>query len=237
MRIGGLAVAAILAVAVPAQAAEPGPSPTLLQLNETAERMVPRDRLTIAMRVEVSGTDRVRVQAELNRRMSTALAKVKTVETVAAASGNYQTDERTSGSDGKPVPPQWHAVQDLFLIGRNFGTLLNLAAELQADGLTIADMNFDVAPESLRAAQRSLTDDALNALTARAGEIAATLRLKVARIVNLRVGNAMQPPPGLRPVMMEARAFAAAMPPPAVAAGNGTVTLTVDADIALVPEK
>jgi predicted secreted protein len=233
---GGLAVAAMLAVAVPAEAAEPGPSPTLLQLNETAERIVPRDRLTIDMRVEVTGTDRVRVQAELNRRMTAALAKVKAVETVEAASGNYQTDERTP-SGGKPVPRQWHALQDLFLIGRNFGTLLKLAGQLQADGLTIADTNFDVAPETLRAAQRSLTDDALNGLTARAREIAATLRLKVARIVKLRVGNAMQPPPGLRPVMMEARAFAAAVPPPAAAAGNGTITLTVDADIALVPEQ
>jgi uncharacterized protein len=237
MRIPGLAVAAVLAAAAPAEAAAPGPSPTVLQLNETAERTLPRDRLTIDMRLEVTGRDRVEVQAELNRRMSAALARVKAVPTVQVASGSYQTDERTPlGSGDKPLPPQWHAAQDLFLIGRDFGTLLNLAGQLQADGLTIGDMNFDVAPETLRAAQRSLTDDALNALTARAGEIAATLHLKMAHIIKLHVGNAMQPPGGLRPVMMQARLEATA-PPPAAAAGNGTIALTVDADIALVPEK
>jgi predicted secreted protein len=227
----------MLAVAVPAAAAEPEPSPTVLQLNQTAERMVPRDRLTINMRVEVAGTDRVRVQAELNRRMSAALDKVKVVRTVEVASGNYQTEERTPpGSGEKPLPPPWHAFQDLILIGRDFAALLNLAGQLQADGLTIGDMNFDVAPETLRAAQRSLTDDALSALTARAREIAETLRLKVARIVTLRVGNATQPL-GVRPMMMQARALEATAPPPAAAAGNGTIALTVDAEIALVPEK
>lgn len=237
MRIVGLAVAAMLAVAAPAAAAEPQPSQTLLHLNETAERTVARDRLTVDMRVEVAGTDRVRIQAELNRRMSAALDKVKAVRTVEVASGSYQTEERTSlGSGDKPVRPQWHAFQDLILIGRDFPALLNLAGQLQADGLTMGDMNFDVAPETLRAAQRSLTDDALNALTARAKEIAATLRLSVVRIVTLRVGNATQPG-GVRPVMMQARALEAAAPPPAAAAGNGTIALTVDADIALVPEK
>jgi predicted secreted protein len=233
----GLAVAAILAVAVPAAAAEPPGGQTLLHLNETAERMVPRDRLTIDMRVEVADTDRVRVQAELNRRMSAALDKVRAARTVEVASGSYQTEERTPpGAGDKPTQPEWHAFQDLILIGRDFATLLNLAGQLQADGLTMGDMNFDVAPETLRAAQRSLTDDALNALTARAREIAATLRLSVARIVTLRVGNATQPG-GVRPVMMQARALEAAAPPPAAAAGNGTIALTIDADIALVPEK
>ena len=238
LRARGLWVAAMLAAAVPAWAAEPGSSPTLLQLNETAERTVARDRLTIVMRVEVTGSDRVAVQAELNRRMSAALAKVKAHAAVEAASGSYQTDDRTpSGADGKPAPPQWHAMQDLFLTGRDFGALLNLAGLLQADGLTMADMSFDVAPETLRAVQRSLTDEALTALTARAAEIAATLRLKVARILKLRVGNVIQSAPGLHPVMIEARALAAAMPPPAAAAGNGTITLSADADIALVPDK
>jgi uncharacterized protein len=237
MLIRGLVVAAMLAVGVPAEAAEPGPSPTLLQLNETAERMVPRDRLTIVMRVEVTGSDRVRVQAELNRRMTAALAKVKAVPSIEVASGSYQTDERTPlGSGDKPMPPQWHASQDLFLTGRDFGTLLNLAGQLQGDELIIGDMNFDVAPETLHAAQRSLTDEALNAITARAGEIAATLRMRVARIIKLRVGNATQSPAGLRPVMMQARLEATPVPP-AAAAGNGTITLTVDADIALLPEK
>jgi len=235
MRIGGLLVVAMLAAMPPAAAAAPGPRPTLLQLNETALRMVPRDRLRVDMRVEVSGGDRVGVQGELNRRMAAALARVAAVKAVEAASGSYQTDERTpSGPNGKPAPREWHAMQELFLTGRDFETLMTLAGRLQADGLTMGDMSFDIAPATLSAAQRSLTDEALNALTARAREIAATLGLRVAHIVKLRVGNAM-PAPGLRPVMIEARALEAAVPPPAATAGSGTITLSVDADIALVP--
>ena len=189
------------------------------------------------LRAEATGADPRMVQAEINRRMAAALAATKPVAAVKAASGNYQTYQVTpTGPDGKPKPPaQWHTVQDLILVSRDFGAALALAGQLQAGGMLIGEMHFDVAPETLRAQQQALTDEALTAMTARAGQIAATLGLTVARIQTLNVGNAMQPGGGPRPLVM-ARAAPAPAPPPAVAAGDTTIAVTVNAEIALTPK-
>ncbi len=236
MRIGAVAIAAILTLAAPAWAAEQ-PNTTILHLDQTAERAVPRDRIGVDLRAEATGADPAAVQAAVNRLMAAALAKVKTVTAVKASSGNYQTYNVTpTGPDGKPLPQQWRTIQDLSLTSRDFTAALDLAGQLQVGGLVIDDMRFDVAPETLRAAQRALTDEALTALTARAGEIAAVLGLKVARIQNLHVGNATQPGGGPRPLMMQSRAAGAA-PPPVVAAGDSTIAVAVDADIELAPTK
>ncbi len=232
MRRLALGLAAALACAAPALA---DPAPTILHLDQTAERTAPRDELTVELRAEATGADPGRVQAEVNRRMAAALAEVKAVAAVKPASGNYQTYQITpTGPDGKPQPAQWHAMQDLMLTSRDFAAALDLTGRLQAGGLAVGGMRFDIARETLQAAQRTLTDEALNALTERTSQIAATLRLKVARIENLRVGNVSRPGGGPRPMMM-ARAAGGAAPPPAAEAGDTTISLTVSADIALTP--
>lgn len=229
---GAAAVLAALLVAFPARADEPK---TVLHLNQVAEHAVARDRLTIELRTEASGADPRLVQAEINRRMSAALGKARSVTAVKAATGTYDTYEMSpNGPDGQPRPkPQWHAAQTLSLATRDFAAALTLAGQLQADGLLVATMRFDVAPETLRHEQRALTDEALTALTMRAGQIAATLGLRVTRIESLTVGNALQPGGGPRPLMM---ARAAAMPAPVAEAGEATVSVSIDADIALLPK-
>lgn len=237
MRFAAVAILGILALPPPAMAAEAEQNSTILHLDQTAERTVPRDRMSVDLRAEATGADPAAVQAAVNRLMAAALAKVKTVTAVKGSSGNYQTVNVTpTGPNGKPLPPRWRAIQDLNLASRDFTAALDLAGQLQAGGLVIDDMRFDVAPETLRAAQRALTDEALKALTARAGEIAAALGLRVARIQNLHVGNASQPGGGPHPLLMS-RVAGAAAPPPVVAAGDSTIAVAVNADIELAPAK
>jgi predicted secreted protein len=232
--MGAISVAGLIALflSIPAFA---DPAPTLLRLNQVAERSVARDRLTIELRTEASGADPRLVQAEVNRRMNAALGKARSVAAVTAMTGTYDTFGTTpSGPDSQPKPVQWHAAQTLSLTARDFAAALALAGRLQADGLLVSAMRFDVAPETLRSQERALTDEALNALTARAGQIAATLGLRVAGIETLTVGNAAQPGGGPRPFMM-ARATGNAAPAPAAAAGDTVISVSVDAAIALVP--
>lgn len=234
--IASLALAGCIVLAVPAVAAPPAASPTLLHLSQTARRVVPRDRIAIEMRTEATGVDPRLVQAEVNRRMKAALGKAKSTPSVKAATGSYNTYRFTpTGPDGKPKPPdQWRTEQGLSLTGQNFPAALILAGVLQADGLVITGMRFDVAPATLRAQQAALTKEALSAIMARAGRVAAALGLKVDRIVNLTVGNAQEQGRSPYPMMM-ARA-ARAGPPPAVAPGESTVAVTVQAEIALTPK-
>jgi len=237
MRRAALGLAALLALAAPALAADP--APTVLHLDQTAERVVTRDRLTVDLRAEATGGDPRVVQAEVNKRMTAALAKVKSAAGVKAASGSYSTYQATpSGPDGKPKPPaQWHASQELTLVSRDFPAALTLAGQLQADGLLIGDMRFDVAPETLRAQQQVLTDEALTALTSRAAQVAASLHLKVSGIKSLNVGNVTQPG-GPRPfVMARVMAGAAPAPPPAATPGDSSISVTVTGEFTLVPGK
>lgn len=230
------AVLAVLTWAAAASAAEPAKNATVLHLDQTAEESVTRDRIMVAMRAEALGNDPATVQADVNRRMTAALAEAKTVAAVEAASGDYRTYETsTTAANGKPGPPRWHAAQELFLVSRDFPTALALAGRLQDAGLAIGEMRFDVAPATLLAREQALTDAALHALTARAAAIAGALGLRVERIETLNVGNATQPGSGPRPFMMAARANSPAPAPPAVAAGSTSIAVTVSADIALAP--
>lgn len=64
-----LALAALLALAAPAQAQE-----TLLRLSESAERTVRADELHATLRATASGNSAAAVQQEVNRKMAAALS-------------------------------------------------------------------------------------------------------------------------------------------------------------------
>jgi predicted secreted protein len=226
---------ALLSSILPVSAMAETAVPTVLHLSDTAHRSVPRDRLTIDMRTEATGTDPRLVQAEVNRRMAAALGKAKSTPAVTAASGSYYTYSFTpTGKDGKPAPPeQWRAAQNLSLTSGNFAAELLLAGQLQADGLLISGMEFSVSPDALRAVQQALTQQALTEITTRAAQIAAVLDLKMTGITSLTVGTAGTE--GHPPIAMMARAAGTAetMPPPAVAAGDSIVSVSIQADIRL----
>jgi len=171
----------------------------------------------------------VRVQAEVNRRMAAALAHAKaqagiTVETTGY--GVYQ--ER----DAKGNPTRWHGSQSLRLASADFAALLNLVGTLQGEGLALSDLAGELSPAAAKAAQDELTDAALKDIRVRATRIAATLGTRVERYTELRVGNVSLPPV---PVRFMAAAAPAGMPTPVAAAGDATVTVTVDATVLLAP--
>jgi predicted secreted protein len=239
VRSGGIAVLAILTLVAAAAAAEPRQNTTMLRLDQVAEASVPRDRITVELRVEAVGGDQARVQADVNRRMAAALVEARHVDSVETTTGDYRTYQQTigPGAEGGRGPSQWHALQDLILVSQDFAAAVALAGRLQAEGLAVGDMRFDVAPATLRSWQKALTDEALRDLTARAAAIASTMGLHVEDIETLTVGNATQPGGGPHPMLMAARAGGSAPPPPpAIAAGLAPISVTVSAEIALAPK-
>src|SRR4051812_14316974 len=92
-----LAVAALL-LAFPG-AAQPASPPsaddgsTMLHLSESADRAVRRDRLRVQLRVEAAAGNAKQVQADINKRMAGALAKVKTVAGIKPETGGYSVYE------------------------------------------------------------------------------------------------------------------------------------------------
>jgi predicted secreted protein len=215
----------------PAAAASPPPPTadegmTVLHLSESADRAIRRDRLRALLRVETTAANAKQVQAEINRRMTSALAKVKTVPGIKPETGSYSVYEERQQN----VPVRWRGSQGLSLLDRDFAELLAVVGDLQNDGLAVSSLAFELAPETARAAQDELTSEALKRLGERADRVAAELHLSVLRYRDVRVGNVG----GDRPMPLRAMAMEAThAAPPAAEAGDAIVQITVDAEIVL----
>ncbi len=233
------ALAAALAVAIcagsrPSGAASSEPADaglTVLHLSEAADREIRRDRLRAQLRVEVVAGNAKQVQADINRRMTSALDKVKALPGIKPQTGGYSVYEERQQN----VPTRWRGNQALTLVGRDFGELLTIVGELQNDGLAVSGLNFELMPETARAAQDELTSVALKRLSERAERIAADLHLEVLRYRDIRVGNVGGDRPIPRAMLMGGAAAGAAVAPPAAEAGDATVQVSVDADVILGP--
>jgi predicted secreted protein len=185
--------------------------------------------LTIQLRAEVTGPDATRVQSEINRRMAAALERARAVPTVRAETRGYWVNQERPHN----TPVRWRGQQMLALIGGDAAATLALAGELQQSGLVMSGMNFDLLPETARAAEDELTAEALKRLRERAARVAAAMALNIRNIRDVRVGQVGgQIPP--RPMMMRADA-AGSVAQPVAEAGETTVRVTVDAEVVLVP--
>jgi predicted secreted protein len=224
----------LLALSLPVAAQQPMPpdaGATLTTLGETARRDIRQDRLRLQLRLEKSGTEATRVQAELNRDMATALERARKVAETArlrVETGSYWIHQER---DPQGARPRWRAAQGLTLVGADAAAILALGAELQKDGALAAGLSWELAEESRRAIEDILTTEAIARLRARAGMVAEALGGKVERIARLSIGDAG----GDRlPVMARAMAaprVAADAVPIAAEPGVETVQVAVQAEI------
>ena len=239
-------VIAFMAIgAAPAIAADPAPdaNETVLHLTQRAERIVPRAQVHAELRIEVTGANPRLVQGEMNKRMSAALEKAKGVAGVKPETSGYsiyQVSPPTPTGAQNAKNMQWRAEQSLDLSGKDFTALLGLAGDLQSDGMLMSDLRFDLAPDTARALQDSLTGEALAAVKDRARRIADDMGMRVDRFRTLTAGNVQgqdTPQPRVMAMMAPREASASASNPPASAPGEATVWLIVNAEVALGPVK
>jgi uncharacterized protein len=223
-----LIVASIAPAAAQTASSSSAASTTVLHLSETAEREVPRDRLRVVLAVEATDRDAVKLQADINRRMSAALARAKTAPDVEAATEGYSVYQEHNPK----TPALWHGSQSLSLRGTDFGHVLGLVGALQQEGLVVTGLAPELSSEARKAVEDALTDTALARLRRRAEHIASGLGAKIASYRDLRIGNAGVPPV---PFYAMARAAAAPAVAPVAEPGTATVSVTVSADIALTP--
>ncbi|HXP31821.1 MAG TPA: SIMPL domain-containing protein [Stellaceae bacterium] len=225
------AVLALVATAPAVRGAETS-APTIVSLTERAERRLPRDLLAADLAVTASSSDPRKLQDEINRRMTAALARARSVPNVTLSTTGYTLNE----VHPEHAPSHWEGRQALHLESKDQAALLALVGGLQTDGLTIARLSAGVSPAAERAAEDELTAEALKLVAARAEHIAVALDMRVAGYRSLHIGNAAVPPAPMR-------AFLGAAPAPAAVAapvaepGEATVSLSVEAEIELVPRQ
>jgi predicted secreted protein len=212
----------------------PALADTSIHLDQQAQKMVPRDRLQAELRVEAIGPDSRGVQDDVNRRMATALAKARKISGLTVQSGGYSVF-REQPPKGAEI---WHANQGISFASKDFDAVLKLSGELQNDGLLMSNLRFFLAPETLRAAQTELTNQALSALRDRAGEVAANFGMSIAQYKDVTIGNANEGFDVRRPVMAMAKSIAAApMAAPEAEGGDSTITLSVQAEVILTDKR
>jgi uncharacterized protein len=224
------ASALVLLLASPALAETPPPAAasTMLHLTQSAERRIARDLLHVEMRAVKTGADPQTIQAAINQTMAKALAAARQVQGIEIETGSYGVYREAP----QKTPLEWTGSQELFLSGADSGSLLKLAGVLQAEGLVMANLGYEVSPKAVHAAEDDLTAEALSALQQRAATIARQLHLAVLGYRNLTVGNA-ETGNGPMPRFSAAAATPAPLPPPVAAPGEATVRVTVSADILL----
>jgi predicted secreted protein len=221
-----LAVLLAVTIALPAAAQAPMRDPATATVNVTASATVtlPNDRMTAWLRAEGENASAKAAAADVNARVTRALARIKAIPSITASSAGYGTDQISD--KGKPV--RWRVAQTIKLESADFATLAGEIGNLQDDGMLFSGMAFSLSEDARRTAEDSVTQQAIRAWQQRAQNAASALGYASWRVgdVNVQTNDSGRPFPIMRSDMK--MMAAAASPPPPVEAGTADVTVTVN---------
>ncbi len=223
----GAAAALALAASLGAARAE-----TLLRLAETATVMVQPDELTADLTAEASAATPQDAQARVNAAITAALATARGTAGVAVATGPYsvwQVREPHPGPAAAPPTEAWQASQVVTLRSPEGGAMLALVGRLQAQGLAVQRLGWQVSSAASRRARAAARRQALGALRGSADAAAKLLGLRFEEFRSVDLNPTSTPGPMPRALM------AAAMPAPSAVAEAVPVSATVTAEAALAP--
>ncbi|HEY0185310.1 MAG TPA: SIMPL domain-containing protein [Rhodopila sp.] len=219
------AIAAVL-IASGAALAQGGPN-TLLHLSAISAVQAAPDQLVADLVAQSTSAS----AAEAQRRVNALIA-----EGMQMAKGTSGVEARAIGYSVNPTDEKratWTTQQTLELRGADGPALLDLAGRLQAKGLAMAALEWQLTPELRRKAHDEATAAALKELQARAAAAADSFGLHVDHWQEVRLDGPMLRPRLAMP--MQAMAAARAAPPPQATAAPEDVTAEVSADVVLRP--
>lgn len=219
--------AALLLVAVHAQAQVPPPKPAgaLLDFRVDVQKSVPNDLGRATAYAEIGGTDAADVARRVNAAVAAGLATAKAQPGVTVKTGNSHT--WPIYAKGSRNIESWRMRSDLVLESRDAAALSTLLGKLQSQ-LAVSQLGFVPAPETRRAAEDEAALEAIAGFQAKAARYAAALK-KTYRIRSMNIGGGSHvPQPMYRAAMMSADA--APMP---VEAGESNVSVSINGQIEL----
>lgn len=211
--------------------APPSEKPPILHLTKSASVKT----LPTLLVADLTATAHARTAVPAQRSVNDLMARAKTLAGqtpgVTAAFQDYSTDYVDAT---KSVPAHWIASQTLEIRGQTGEVVLGLVGQVQAIGLTISDLGWQVPPDRAEAARREAAIKALTAVRQQAAAAAHALGLQVRgyETIDLSGGVILRPMPSIRggAVMM-----AAAKAAPQATSTPQNITATVSADVILRP--
>jgi predicted secreted protein len=200
-----LYLAAALALAGTALAAEPLPRYNLVELQAEAQREVPNDTLSASLYVELNDANPAALADAINKATNQALQIAKDYKSVRVRSGSSQTyPVYTKGR----LLQGWRGRAEIRLEGKDFQAASGLIGKLQAS-MQLGSLGFSVSPEARRQAESELTAEAIGAFKARAEIVRVAL---AGRSYKLQRLNLISGSSALPPRFAMARAMAAGAP-------------------------
>ena len=239
-RLSALTLAGALAIAAAASVARAGDGGlqlppaghTLVNLSASERMTLPQDLLTAALRIEARGAEPRKVQDDINKAMTRALALAKAVPTVKTSTGGYQVYEQRLERNVRV----WQGQQTVQLESKDSAALLDLAGKLQGAGFAVSGLNWSLSPERAESVRDELLVKALGNLKAKAALVARTLGKSGYELTDVNLDGAPQPVPMYRAVRMEmAMAADGAVAAPVAEAGETEVVVGVSARALLKP--
>lgn len=199
-----------------------------ISLSESAHAEVDNDLLVAVLYAQAEGHDSASPADAVNRAIDWAINAARSLEGVKVQTLGYSTHPVY----GKSSIRSWRVQQSLRLESRDSRKLGDLIGELQSQ-LKVQSLGYEVSAEERRRHLDTLTAEALQRFTERAGQVAKTLGRDTYRIVRININDGQQrPAPVMRGMMMESGADMAAAPA-RVEAGTRQMTVSVSGEIEL----
>lgn len=206
----------------------------LVSLGSEARQEVANDWMHAVLALEVQDRDPARLGQMVNREIQQTLAKAGNFPEVRLQSQGYQTLPQ---NDERGRHTGWRAQARFLLEGADFARLGALIGALQASGLVVQGIGFEVSPERRLEVEDALVKEAIAAFRHRAEITRQALGAARFRVVDLQVDGLFNAAP--RMALMESRQMAMAkmdVVPVATQAGvtelvvrvNGRVQLDAD---------
>jgi uncharacterized protein len=198
----------------------------VVHLSAAGSVQTPPDLLVADLVAQATLPSAAAAQRRVNALMADGMGAAHDVPGIDARAIGYSVgptdDKRTA----------WAAQQTLELRGTDGPGLLDLAGKLQARGLVMASLAWQISPALRRKAHDEATTEALKELMARVKAAAATLGLQVDHVQDVRLDGPNDQPRPPFPMMAMA---GGAMPAPQATAAPEEVTAEVSADYVLKP--
>ncbi len=220
-------LAASLALAGAALAAEPAPRYNVVELQAEAQRELPNDTVTASLYVELNDANAAALAAAVNKAANEALRVAREYSSVRVRSGNNQTYPVYAKGN---VLQGWRARAEVRLESKDFEAASRLIGKLQS-GMQLGNIAFSVSPQARRHAENELIAAAIAAFKARAEIVRGALAGRSYKIQRLNVNTGYSAPP---PRFAVARVMAAGAPEvaaPNFDGGVSVVTVTVGGTI------
>ena len=225
-----LYLAASLALAGTALAADPTPRYNTIELQADAQREVANDTLSASLYVELNDANPAALANALNKAANEALRVARDYKSVRVRSGSNQTYPVYTKAK---LLQGWRGRAEIRLESKDFEAASGLIGKLQA-GMQLGNLGFSVSPEARRQAENELIVEAIGAFKARAEIVRGALAGHGYKVQRLNVNSGHSAPP---PRFAMARALAAGAPEvaaPDLEGGESLVTITVGGAIEIL---